>query len=98
MTFRLLTAIAFLVLALACAGFVRLNVAPVAIDLYVARATAGTGAALLAACIVGWCVGVAGALAWVRRLVREKSALAMALRLAEGELRTLRATQPGHAR
>ena len=98
MTRRLLAAIALLLLALACAGFVRLNRAPLSVDVYFARIDGHAGEALVLAFVGGWLAGVAGALAWVLRLMRERSAQSRALRLAEGEIRTLRATRPSHAR
>lgn len=98
MTRRLVAAILFILLALLCAGFVRLNTAPARIELIVANVGATLGQALVAAFVVGWLAGVAGALSFAVKLARERSALAKALRLAEGEVRTLRATQAAHAR
>ncbi|HXQ63872.1 MAG TPA: hypothetical protein VN787_03385 [Steroidobacteraceae bacterium] len=98
MTRRLVAAIMFALLALACAGFVRLNSVPTRIDLYFATLGATAGQALVAAFIAGWLVGVGGAVAYAVKLSRERVALARALRLAESELRTLRAIQPAHAR
>ncbi|GEM_PF-6575175 len=98
MTRRLLAAIVFVLLALLCAGFVRLNRTPVDIELFFSRSGTSLGRALVVAFVCGWLVGAAGGLAFALRLTRERSALARALRLAEGEVRTLRATQPAHAR
>ncbi len=98
MTRRLLFAILFVLLALVCACFVRLNNVPTRIELYFAPVIATVGQALVVAFVVGWIAGVAGALALALRLARERAALAKRLRLAEGEVRTLRATQPAHAR
>jgi len=95
---RLLSTFLFVVLALACAGFVRLNATPTRLDLYFAALPVTVGEALVGAVLVGWLVGLAGALAWIRRLVRQKHDLGRALRLAEGEVRTLRALAPSHAR
>ena len=98
MTRRLVSAILFVLLALVCAGFVRLNNVPTRIELYVATVSATVGQALVVAFVVGWVLGVAGALSFAFRLARERAELAKRLRLAEGEVRTLRATQPAHAR
>ncbi|HXQ31107.1 MAG TPA: lipopolysaccharide assembly protein LapA domain-containing protein [Steroidobacteraceae bacterium] len=98
MTRRLVAAILFALLALVCAGFVRLNSVPTRVDLYFATLAATAGQALVVAFIAGWLVGVSGALAYAVKLARERAALARALKLAEGEVRTLRATQPAHAR
>lgn len=95
---RLTFTFLFLLLALAGAGFVRLNGARTLVELYVAAVPATVGQALVAAFLAGWALGVAGALLWVARLARERRALARALRLAEGEVRTLRAVAPAHAR
>ncbi len=95
---RLTLALLFVALALVCAGFVRLNRAPTLIDLYVGVLPSSVGEALIGAVLVGWLAGLAGALAWGWRLVRERRALARSLRLAEGELRALRAAAPAHAR
>jgi hypothetical protein len=98
MTRRLTTAILYALLALAAAGFVRLNAEPVRVDLYYAAVGASAGQALVAAFAAGWAAGLAGALAWVLRLLRERTRLERSLALAEAELRTLRATAPAHAR
>jgi hypothetical protein len=98
MTRRLTTAVVFVLLALACAGFVRLNGAPARIDLYFGRVNPSIGQALIAVFVLGWGAGLAGALAWIGRLARERVQLERALRLAEGEVRTLRAIAPAHAR
>jgi hypothetical protein len=98
MTRRLVAAILFVLLALACAGFVRLNQLPTRVDLLFAALPATVGEALVAAFVAGWLVGVAGVLAFNVKAARERAALALALRLAEGEIRTLRATQAAHAR
>ena len=98
MTRRLVAAILFVLLALLCAGFVRLNTLPTRVELFVTSLTASVGQALVVAFVVGWVVGLLGALSFALRLARERSALHKALRLAEGEVRTLRATQPAHAR
>ena len=95
---RLLQVLSFAVLALLCAGFVRLNATPTQLDLYFTILPATVGEALVGAVLVGWLVGLAGALAWLRSLARERAALARSLRLAEGEVRTLRAVAPSHAR
>ncbi len=95
---RLLSAFVFVVLALLCAGFVRLNATATQLDLYFASKPVTVGQALVGAVLVGWLLGVAGALAWVWRLVRERSQLRRALRLADGEVRTLRAVAPSRAR
>ena len=98
MTRRLTAAFVFALLALACAGFVRLNRAPLELDLYLRVLRTSAGQALIVAFIVGWVAGLAAALGWVRRLVRERGRLERALSLAEREARTLRATLPSHAR
>ncbi len=98
MTRRLVAAILFILLALLCAGFVRLNTAPARIELFFANVGSTVGQALVVAVVVGWLAGVVGALSFAVKLARERSALEKALRLAEGEVRTLRATQPAHAR
>ena len=98
MTRRLVAAILFILLALLCAGFVRLNTAPTRVELIVANLGATVGHALIAAFVVGWVAGAVGALSFTLRLAGERRALAKALRLAEGEVRTLRATQSAHAR
>ena len=98
MTRRLVAAILFILLALLCAGFVRLNTAPARVELFVANLGTTVGQALIVAFVLGWVAGALGALSFALRLARERSALAKALRLAEGEVRTLRATQPAHAR
>jgi ABC-type thiamin/hydroxymethylpyrimidine transport system permease subunit len=95
---RLTFTFLFLLLALVCAGFVRLNGAATVVELYVAAVPATVGQALTAAFLAGWALGVGGALVWVARLARERRALARALKLAEGEVRTLRAVAPAHAR
>ena len=98
MTRRLVAAILFILLALLCAGFVRLNTLPTRVELAFASVPSTVGEALVIAFVVGWIAGALGALSFALKLVRERSALAQALRLAEGEVRTLRATQPAHAR
>jgi uncharacterized integral membrane protein len=95
---RLLSVLLFIVLALLCAGFVRLNATPAQLDLYFTSVPATVGEALVGAVLLGWLVGLAGAIAWIWRLKREASDLRRALRLAEGEVRTLRALAPSHAR
>jgi uncharacterized membrane protein len=95
---RLTLTFCFLLLALLAADFVRLNGAATRVDLYFAALPATVGEALVAAFAAGWALGVGGALFWVARLARERRALARALKLAEGEVRTLRAVQPAHAR
>jgi hypothetical protein len=95
---RLTFAFLFVLLALAGAGFVRLNGAAVTVDLYAAAVPTSIGEALVAAFAVGWVAGVGGARLWMARLVRERRELARALRLAEGEVKTLRAAAPSHAR
>jgi uncharacterized integral membrane protein len=98
MTRRLTAAIVYVLLALVCAGFVRLNPASVDLDLYYAVVRSSAGVALVAAFIVGFAAGLAGAIGWGLRLVRERLRLERALKLAEAELRLLRATAPSHAR
>jgi len=98
MTRRLVAAILFVLLALVCAGFVRLNNGSLTIEYLFSSSNTTAGRALVVAFVAGWLVGAGGALAYAMRLVRERSSLAKALRLAEGEVRTLRATQPAHAR
>ncbi len=95
---RLTLAFLFVLLALLCAGFVRLNGAATQVDLYLRVVPASVGQALVAAFLVGWATGVAAALLWVRRLARERRELVRALRLAEGEIKSLRAVAPAHAR
>ena len=95
---RLTLAFLFVLLALCCAAFVRLNGAATQVDLLLATVPATVGQALVAAFLAGWAMGVGGALLWVLRLARERRELARALRLAEGEVRTLRAVAPAHAR
>ena len=95
---RLLQVLSFALLALLCAGFVRLNSTATELDLYFARLPVSVGEALVGALLVGWLVGLAGALAWLRAFARERAELRRALRLAEGEVRTLRAVAPSHAR
>jgi len=94
---RLLTVFLFIVLALLCPGFVRLNATPTQLDLYFASLPVSVGEALIGALLIGWLVGLAGALAWIWRLKREAGEIRRALRLAEGEARTLRALAPSHA-
>ena len=98
LTRRLTVALLFALLALASAGFVRLNRAPLEVDLYSKVVRASAGQALLLAFVAGWLAGIAAALIWVLRLARERNRLERALRLAEGESRPLRATSPSHAR
>ena len=98
MTRRLVSAILFVLLALICAGFVRLNNGTLRIEYFFSTSNTTAGRALVVAFVSGFLVGLAGALAWALRAARERAALAKALRLAEGEARTLRATQPAHAR
>ncbi len=96
---RRLTLVFFLLLlALVCAGFVRLNGAAVPVDLFFAVIPATLGAALVVAFLAGWLMAVLGALFWVTRLARERRELARALRLAEGEIKSLRSMAPAHAR
>jgi len=95
---RLTLVFFFVLLALVCAGFVRLNGAATQVDLLLAVVPATVGQALVVAFLAGWLAGVGGALLWVARLARERRELARALRLAEGEIRTLRAVAPAHAR
>lgn len=95
---RLTIAFFLVLLALFCAGFVRLNGAATQVDLFLAVLPATVGQALVVAFLAGFATGVAGALLWVLRLARERRELARALRLAEGEIRTLRAVAPAHAR
>ena len=95
---RLTIAFFLVLLALFCAGFVRLNGAATQVDLFLAVVPATVGQGLIVAFLAGWATGVAGALGWVARLARERRELARALRLAEGEIRSLRAVAPAHAR
>lgn len=95
---RLILTLLFLLLAVASAGFVRLNGAPLMIDLYVARVHCGGGTAILLSFVIGWGVGLLSALRWLSREAGERRRLARELRLAEGELRTLRTLAPSHAR
>jgi Lipopolysaccharide assembly protein A domain len=95
---RLTIAFFLVLLALCCAGFVRLNGAASQVDLFLAVVPATLGQALVVAFLAGFATGVLGGLLWVRRLARERRELARALRLAEGEIRTLRAVAPAHAR
>ena len=95
---RLAFAFFLVLLALLCAGFVRLNGAATQVDLFVAVVPATVGGALVAAFLAGWLTAVIGALYWVARLARERRELGRALRLAEGEIRSLRAVAPAHAR
>lgn len=98
MTRRLLYAVVFALLALVAAAFVRLNAAPVTLDFFYAPVRVGAGQAFVAAFVLGWVVGIVGALGWVGRIARERVRLERELRLAEAEARTLRATAPSHAR
>ena len=95
---RLFQVLSFCLLALLCAGFVRLNATATSLDLYFARESVTLGQALVGAVLLGWVVGLAGALASIAALARERAALKRSLRLAEGELQTLRAVAPTHAR
>ena len=95
---RLTLAFLFVLLALVCAGFVRVNAAPTRVDLYFAALRTTAGQALAAAFVLGFGVGLAAAGLALLRLARERGELARALRLAEGEVRTLRAVAPSHAR
>ncbi len=94
---RLLSTLLFVVLALVCAGFVRLNATPTSLDLYFSSLPVSLGQALIGAVLIGWLLGLAGALAWIWRLKREAWQLRRSLKLAEGEVRTLRALAPAHA-
>lgn len=98
MTRRLLHAIVFALLVLACAAFVRLNGAAVELDLLFAGVATTTGRALVGAFVLGWLVGLAAAFGALARLARERGRLRRHLRLAEAEVRTLRATAPADAR
>jgi len=95
---RLTFAFFLVLLALFCAGFVRLNGAATQVDLFLAVLPATVGEALVVAFLAGWLAGVGGGLLWVRRLARERRDLDRALRLAEGEIKSLRAVAPAHAR
>ena len=68
---RLATAFFLVLLALLCAGFVRLNGAPAAVDLFLAVVPASVGEALVVAFLAGCAAGVAAAFPWVRRLTRD---------------------------
>ncbi len=95
---RLALAFLLVLTALVAAGFVRQNGAGADVDLYFGVVPATLGQALVAAFLLGWLAGLATAVAWVRRLARERRELMRALRLAEGEVRSLRAVAPAHAR
>jgi len=95
---RLVLTFLFLLLALASAGFVRLNGAPLSLDLYATVLHAGTGSVLILTFAAGFGLGLLSALRWLSREARERRRLARELRLAEGELRTLRTLAPTHAR
>ena len=95
---RLTFAFFLVLLALFCAGFVRLNGAAIPVDLFLTVLPATVGEALIVAFLAGVAAGIGGALLWVARLARERRELTRALRLAEGEIRTLRAVAPAHAR
>ena len=98
MTRRLLSVISLVLIALVCAAFVRANAAPLALDVFAATIRPSAGQAVVGAFVAGWLVGTLGALRSVWRLGRERVQLRRALRLAEAEARTLRATAPAHAR
>jgi uncharacterized integral membrane protein len=95
---RLFQVLLFALLALLCAGFVRMNRTPTEIDLYFLMLPASVGEALVAAVLAGWLAGLLGALAFMQGLLRERAVLRRALKLAEGEARTLRSLAPSHAR
>jgi uncharacterized integral membrane protein len=95
---RLSLALLFVIVTLGCAVFVRLNASAVAVDFYLAVWPATIGRALIAAFGVGLIVGAALAISSVLRLTRERRDLKRALKLAEGEIKTLRAVAPAHAR
>jgi uncharacterized integral membrane protein len=98
MTRRLLSAISLVLVALVCAAFVRANATPVELDVFAALIRPSAGQAVVGAFVAGWLVGTLGALRSVWRLGRERVQLRRALKLAEAEARTLRATAPAHAR
>ena len=98
MTRRLLSLISLALIALVCAAFVRANAAPLTLDVFAATIRPSAGQALVGAFVAGWLVGTIGALRSLWRLGRERMQLRRALKLAEAEARTLRATAPAHAR
>jgi hypothetical protein len=98
MTRRLLSVISLALVALACAAFVRVNAAPLTLDVFAATIRPSAGQAVVGAFVAGWLTGTLGALRSLWRLGRERVQLRRALRLAEAQTRTLRATAPAHAR
>jgi uncharacterized integral membrane protein len=97
MTRRLLALLIFFILALVCAAFVHLNAAPVRLDLFLGVLRAPLAYTLIGAFVLGWLVTVIGAIAWGTRVSRQRRELRHALKLAQAEARTLRATAPPHA-
>ena len=97
MTRRLLLTLAFLVTALCCAALVRANPRWVDVDLAFGSLEAPLGQALAVAVLVGWACGVVAAAGWTWRAARDRARLQRQLRLAEAEVRTLRAIAPGPA-
>jgi uncharacterized integral membrane protein len=94
---RLLGLLVFCILALVCAAFVHLNASPVRLDLFMGVLRAPLAYTLIGAFALGWLVTVIGALAWGARVARHRRELRHALKLAQAEARTLRATAPPHA-
>jgi uncharacterized integral membrane protein len=94
---RLTALFFFLLLTLVCAGFVRLNALPTRVELYVGQVPATVGEVAVGAFLTGWGVALIGAVVWNRRLARERLRLARELKVADGEVRHLRAQAPGHA-
>ena len=97
MSRRLLLLTAFILAALCCAAFIRLNPYPVELELGVSRLSLSAGQALAVAFLIGWAAGLVAGIGWISRLARERSRLRQALRLAEADARTLRAIAPSHA-
>jgi uncharacterized integral membrane protein len=97
MTRRLLALLGFGILALLCAAFVHLNNARVSIDFFFGTVQVGVGAALIGALVLGWALAGVAALSLAARAARARRRLRHELKLVQAEVRTLRATAPGHA-
>ena len=97
MTRRLLALRSFGILALLCAAFVHLNNVRVSIDFFFGMVQLGLGAALIGALVLGWAFAGLAALSLAARAARSRRRLRHALKLAQAEVRTLRATAPGNA-
>jgi hypothetical protein len=97
MSRRLLLLTAFIIAALCCAAFIRLNPYPVVLELGVTRYQLSAGQALAITFLIGWAAGLVAGIGWINRLARERARLRQALRLAEADARTLRAIAPSHA-